>query len=76
MPPRKRTPSGIISATMTSATAKQRSARLHLFQSEIQSCILESPGHPVRRGVFITDEREKNSTEVWLCHDEEIVILP
>jgi hypothetical protein len=40
MPPRISIPNGIISAKMASMIAKQRSARLHLFQSETQSCIV------------------------------------
>jgi hypothetical protein len=41
---------------MTSATAKQRSARLHRFQSEIQSCIKpQPPGHTLSfGGVYVT----------------------
>jgi hypothetical protein len=51
---------------MTSAIAKQRSARLHRFQSEIQSFIgPQPPGHTLSfGGVYVTDQREKNSTEL------------
>ena len=58
--------SGMTSDKMTSAIAKQRSARLHRFQSEIQSCIRQCPpvySHPFGR-VHVTDQREKNSTEL------------
>jgi hypothetical protein len=39
LPPLIKSPSGSASAVIASAIAKQRSARLHLFQSEIQSRI-------------------------------------
>jgi hypothetical protein len=51
---------------MTSAIAKHRSARLQRFQSEIQSFIRpQPPGHTLSfGGVYVTAQREKNSTEL------------
>jgi hypothetical protein len=43
LPPLINSPSGSASAVIASAIAKQRSARLHLFQSEIQSRIQRPP---------------------------------
>jgi hypothetical protein len=57
---------------MTSTIAKQRSTRLHRFQSEIQSCMSQCP--PVTlvllAEIYMTDQHEKNSTEVWLRDDK------
>src|SRR5271169_5331912 len=76
-PPTK-TPSGTTNDKTTSAIAKQRSARLHRFQSEIQSFIRpQPPGHTLSFGrVYVTAQRVKNSTEVWPCDDKETVISP
>src|SRR5439155_6234624 len=54
-------PSGKASARMASTTAKQRSARLHLFQSKIQSRIQQPPPNS---GSSIIDRRGENSTEL------------
>src|SRR5262249_47771142 len=54
-------PSGNASARMASTTAKQRSARLHLFQSEIQSRIQQPPPNT---GLSIIYRRGENSTEL------------
>jgi hypothetical protein len=73
------TPSGIASNKITSAIAKQRSARLHRFQSAIQSRIMTvPPGHSQHPGwdMLMTGQRDKNSTKVWLCDDKETVISP
>jgi hypothetical protein len=68
-------PSGITNVKTTSTIAKQRSARLQRFQSEIQSCMRERP--PVTpAGSSISGQHVKSSTEVWLDDDKEIVILP
>jgi hypothetical protein len=45
-PPAIINPNGSTSAMMTSMMAKQRSARLHLFQSDIQSRIQQPPLDP------------------------------
>ena len=78
MRPPINTPRGMTNDKMTSAIAKQRSARLHRFQSEIQSFIRpQPPGHTLSfGGVYVTDQHEKNSTEVWPCDDKETVISP
>ncbi len=78
MRPPINTPSGMTNDKMTSAIAKQRSARLHRFQSEIQSFIRpQPPGHTLSfGGVYVTDQHEKNSTEVWPWGDKENVISP
>ena len=76
LPPIKK-PSGIIKHKMISATAKQRSARLQRFQSEIQSCIDQSPVVPSPSAqVVMPGLSEKNSTELWLSGDKGIVKLP
>lgn len=72
LPPLINSPSGSASAVIASAIAKQRSARLHLFQSEIQSRIQRPP--PPRSPVF--DGRGKNSTELCLGDDKRSVNLP
>jgi hypothetical protein len=78
IPPPMRRPSGITNDKMIIAIAKHRSARLHRFQSEIQSLILQCP--PVTLDfsaeIYMTRQREKNSTEVWRCGDKETVIAP
>ena len=54
LPPLINSPRGSASAVIASAIAKQRSAWLHLFQSEIQSRIQRPPdlrGHLYSMGV-------------------------
>jgi hypothetical protein len=78
VPPPISKPSGITSDKMTSTIAKQRSARLHRFQSEIQSCMSRCP--PVTLApsaeIYMTDQHEKISTEVWLYDDKGTVMSP
>src|SRR5215831_17965217 len=70
-------PSGIIKHKMTSATAKHRSAGLHRFQSEIQSCIGQSPVVPSPSAQdLMPSVHVKNWTELWLYGDKGIVNLP
>src|SRR5262249_10637066 len=70
-------PSGMTSDKMTSTIAKQRSARLHLFQSEIQSRMTGPPvTSPLLQSFHVTDQHEKNSTELWLLGDKQNVISP
>ena len=39
-------------------------------------CIVPRPLSSLRHELFVTDELGKNSAEVWLCDDEESVMLP
>ena len=66
-------PTGRANATMTSAIAKQRSAGLHFFQSEIKSRIYQPPA---ASNSSITDRRGQNSAELCLCRDKQTVNLP
>lgn len=72
LPPLIKSPSGSASAVIASAIAKQRSARLHLFQSEIQSRIQPHP-RPPRSPLF--DGRGKNSAELCPSDDKRSVNL-
>ena len=66
-------PSGMTSDKTTSAIAKQRSARLHRFQSAIQSCTAVSPVLPK---FCLTERRGKISAELWLHGVKGSVNLP
>ena len=64
------TPKTATNISTSSATANQRSAELHFFQSEIRSRIRRCPRRLLFPDTMISEQRVKSSTELCLYSDK------